>query len=191
MVYGWRIFWEYSTAAYINKELSTRPLSEDIRPKIKSAFKHNSFDVFTDIVIPVALMVGYDIVKELWKWHKSLVRRQIETKKKFMTREAAVEAVEELARRSDIATTNSIETIKFIDVIDEALNYLVEPINRSAKRIDITSKFTESTLHLSQTDKAALKSGYYIDPALRSKSLETLCKIYPHQYRDGQCSHHI
>ena len=170
---GWLMFWETSTAAFINKELSTKPIPQDIRPKIKiRAFEHNTFDILTDIIIPLALMAGYDIVKLLWKWHKSLLKRQIETKKKFMTREDAIEALKQLAGESQIVTTNTIETIKFMDIIDDALNDLVEPINHSAKKLMITSITIKSEIHLGPADKLALISGYHIDPALRSKGFE-------------------
>jgi hypothetical protein len=170
---GWLAFWESGTAVYINKELSTKPIPEDNRPKIKiRAFEHNTFDVFTDIVIPLALMVSYDIVKALWKWHKSLLKRQIDTKKAFMTREDAIEALNQLASESDIVVTSTIETVKFMDVIDNALNDLVEPINRSAKKIIITSITTKSEMHLGPEDKLALRSGYHVDPTLRAKGFE-------------------
>lgn len=170
---GWLMFWETSTAAFINKELSTKPIPEDNRPKIKiRAFKHNTFDVYTDIIIPLALTIGYDIVKALWKWHKSLLNRQIDTKKKFMTREDALNSLMELAEESDITITNTVETFKFIDTIDVALNELVEPINNSAHKIAIESKITKTEIHLDRTDKLALKSGYYIDPSLHAKGFE-------------------
>ncbi len=170
---GWRMFWEFSTAVYVNKELSTKPISEDIRPKIKiRAFEHNSFDVVTSVVIPLVLMASYDIVKALWKWHMSLLKKHIDVKKAFVTREDAIEALKRLASEFDIVTINAIETVKFMDVIDDALNDLVEPIDRSAKKIVITSNYTKSIIHLGSTDKRALKSSYHIDPALRAKGFE-------------------
>lgn len=170
---GWRMFWEFSTAAYINKELSTKPIPEDNRTKIKiRAFEHNTFDILTNIIIPLAMMVGYDVVKALWKWHRLLLKRHIDTKKALMTREDAIEALKQLACESDIVTTSTIETVKFMDVIDDALNDLVEPIDRSAKNIVITSTYTKSTIHLGSSDKLALRSGYHIDPALRAKGFE-------------------
>ena len=170
---GWRMFWEFSTAAYVNKELSTKPIAEDSRPKIKiRAFKHNTFDVITIIIIPLALMIGYDVVKALWKWHRSLLEGHIATKKVFMTREDAIEALHRLASKSDIVIANTTETVKFMDVIDDALNELVEPINRSAKNIIITSAYAKSTIRLGSADKLALRSGYHIDPGLRAKGFE-------------------
>ncbi len=170
---GWSMFWEFSTAAYVNKELSTKPIPEDSRSKIKiCAFSHKTFDVLTCIVIPLALMVGYDIVKALWKWHRSLIKRHIATKKEFMTREDAVEALKQLANEFDIINTNTIDILKFMDSIDDALNDLVEPIDRSAKKIIITSTYSKSTLHLGSADKLALRSGYHVDPALRAKGFE-------------------
>lgn len=170
---GWLVFWETSTAAFINKELSTKPLPEDNRPKIKiRGFEHNTFDVLTDIYIPLALVTGVEIVKLLWKWLKLLLKRQIDTKKDLMTREDAIEALIKLAKESDISITNNIEVTKFMDVIDDALNDLVEPINRSAKKIIIISKTTKTEIHLGPADKLALRSGYHIDPALRAKGFE-------------------
>jgi hypothetical protein len=173
---GWLLFWEYSTASYINKELSIKPISEDNRPKIKiRAIEHKSFDIFTEIFIPLALMASYDIVKSLWKWYISLLKRQIDTKKGFMTREDAIAALIQLANESGIVITKDIEAIKFMDVIDDALYNLVEPINRSAKKIRITSVTAKSEIHLGPAEKNALRSGYYIDPSLRAKGFEKHC----------------
>jgi hypothetical protein len=170
---GWWAFWERSTAVYFNKELSSKPIIEDIRTKIKiCAFEHRSFDVLMQIIIPLALMAGYDVIKSLWKWHRLLIKRHIDTKKTFATREKAIEDLELLAREYDIVKTSTVETVKFMDVIDDALNDLVEPIDRSAKKILITSEYTKSRIHLGSTDKLALKSGYHIDPSLRAKDFE-------------------
>jgi len=170
---GWWAFWERSTAVYFNKELSTKPILEDIRTKIKiCAFEHRSFDVLMQIIIPLALMTGYDVVKSLWKWHRLLIKRHIDTKKTFATREKAIEDMELLAREYDIVKTSTVETVKFMDVIDDALNDLVEPIDRSAKKIVIKSEYTKSTIHLGSSDKIALKSSYHIDPSLRAKDFE-------------------
>jgi hypothetical protein len=170
---GWWEFWEHSTAVYFNKELSTKPILEDIRTKIKiCAFEPSSFDVFTQIIIPLALMTGYDIVKSLWKWHKSLIKRHIDTKKTFATREKAIEDLELLAREYNIVKTSTLETVKFMDIIDDALNDLVEPIDRSAKTIIIKSEYTKSKIYFGSSDKLALKSIYYIDPSLRTKDFE-------------------
>jgi hypothetical protein len=170
---GWWAFWERSTAVYFNKELSSKPIIEDIRTKIKiCAFEHRSFDVLMQIIIPLALMAGYDVIKSLWKWHRLLIKRHIDTKKTFATREKAIEDLELLAREYDIVKTSTVETVKFMDVIDDALNDLVEPIDRSAKKILITSEYTKSIIHLGSTDKLALKSGYHIDPSLRAKDFE-------------------
>ena len=170
---GWWTFWEHSTAVYFNKELSTNPVREDIRTKIKiCAFEHRSFDVLTHVMIPLALMMGYDVVKSLWKWHRLLIKRHIDTKKTFATREKAIEDLELLAREYDIVKTSAVETVKFMDVIDDALNDLVEPIDRSAKKIVIKSEYTKSTIYLGSSDKLALKSSYHIDPSLRAKDFE-------------------
>jgi len=170
---GWWAFWERSTAVYFNKELSTKPIPEDIRTKIKiCAFEHRSFDVLMQIIIPLALMMGYDVIKSLWKWHRLLIKRHIDTKKTFATREKGIEDLELLAREYDIVKTSTVETVKFMDVIDDALSDLVEPIDRSAKKIVITSEYTKSTIHLGSSDKLALKSSYHIDPSLRAKDFE-------------------
>jgi len=77
---GWRAYWEISTSVFFNNELSTKPLPQDIRPQIKiKALKQESFDVLGLILIPLGLMIGYDIVKVLWKWQWSLIKRHIKT----------------------------------------------------------------------------------------------------------------
>jgi hypothetical protein len=163
---GWFVFWDHSAAAFINKELSLKPLSDEIRPRMKvRAFKHQSFDVQTEIVVPLALMAGYDIVKSLWKWATALIKKQIETKKSLITREAAIKALVQLANENGIITTTPLESIKFLDVIDESLSNLVEPINRSSKKIIIKSTLSKSTLQLGPADKAAMRSGYHFDPS--------------------------
>lgn len=170
---GWREYWDITCSIYLNKELSTKPLPLDIRPQIKiRALERRSFDVLTVIMIPVALMVGYDIVKYLWKWRKSLVRTHIESKRKFLAKEEALEALQELAQRFEIESTTTMEALKVIDIVDDALNGIVEPIDRSAKRIVITSTLVKSTLQFTSADKRALKSGYYVDTALRSKGFD-------------------
>ncbi|MBA7643926.1 hypothetical protein ES703_51660 [subsurface metagenome] len=170
---GWREYWDITFSVYLNKELSTKPLPLDIRPQIKiRALERRSFDVLTVILIPVALMVGYDIVKYLWKWRKSLVRTHIESKRKFLAKEEALEALQELAQRFEIESTTTMEALKVIDIVDDALNGIVEPLDRSAKRIVITSTSVKSTLQFTSADKRALKSGYYVDTALRSKGFD-------------------
>ena len=170
---GWREYWDITYSVYLNKELSTKPLPLDIRPQIKiRALERRSFDVLTVIITPLALMVGYDVVKYLWKWRKSLARSHIESKRKFLTKEEALKALQEIAQRFEIESTTTMEALKVIDIVDDALNDIVEPLDRSATRIVIRSTSVKSTLRFTSADKRALKSGYYVDPALRSKGFD-------------------
>ena len=170
---GWREFWEISTSVYLNKELSTKPMPQDIRPQIKiRAFEQRSFDVTAIVIIPLTLMVTYDLAKALWNWRRSLLKKHIDTKKGFMSREEALESLKLLAKSFEILTKSTIEIVKFLDIIDEALNDLVEPIDRSAKMLILTSSSAKSKIQLTSKDKRALNSGYHVDPELRSKGFE-------------------
>lgn len=170
---GWRDFWEISTSVYLNKELSTKPLPRDVRPQIKiRAFEKNSFDVIATVVIPLTLMVAYDVAKALWKWRKSLLNRHVNSKKEFMSREEALEALKLLAKSFEIVSTSAIEIIKVLDIIDDALNDLVEPIDRSAKIIILTSSSAKSRIQLTSKEKRALNSGYHVATEYRSKDFE-------------------
>lgn len=170
---GWREYWDITYSVYLNKELSTKPLPLDIRPQIKiRALERRSFDVLTVIIIPLALMVGYDVLKYLWNWRKSLAMTHIESKSKFLTKEEALRALQKIGQRFEIASTSTTEALKVIDIVDDALNDIVEPLDRSAKRIVIRSTSVKSILEFTSADKRALKSGYYVDPALRSKGFD-------------------
>lgn len=170
---GWREFWEISTSLYLNKELSTKPMPQDIRPQIKiHAFEKQSFDVIATVVIPLTLMVAYDLAKALWKWRRSLLKRHIVSKKELMSREEALEALKLLAKSFEIETTSTMEVVKVLDLIDEALNDLVEPIDRSAKLLILTSSSAKSRIQLTSKDKRALNSGYHVGLESQSKGFE-------------------
>ena len=170
---GWRAYWEISTSAYLNKELSPKPLPPDMRPQIKiQALKHGSFDVFVLVMIPLGLMIGYDIVKILWKWQWSLVERHIKSKKELISKEDAIEALKELARKFEIEVKNPTDVFRLLDLIDEALNELVEPIDYSARKVVISITSSQKILTLTSNDKRALRSGYHIEPGIASKGFE-------------------
>jgi hypothetical protein len=133
---------------------------------------YKSFDVVVVVVIPLGLMVGYDLAKTLWKWTRALLRRHIESKKGLISRDEAVDALETLARRFQIETTTTVETMKVLDVVDESLNNLVEPIDRSATTLLITRRSSRSAIRLTSQDKRALTSGYNLDPGGSSKGFE-------------------
>ena len=170
---GWRVYWEISTSAYLNKELSPKPLPSDMRPQIKiQALKHGSFDVFGLVMIPLGLMIGYDIVKILWKWQWSLLKRHIKSKKELISKEDEIEALKELARKFEIEVKNPTDVVRLLDLIDEALNELVEPIDYSARKVVISITSSEKILTLTSNDKRALRSGYHIEPGMASKGFE-------------------
>lgn len=170
---GWSEFWDISTSMYLNKQLSTKPLPQDIRPQIKiRAFELNSFDVIATVIIPLGMMVGYDIAKAIWKWRRSLLNRHIVSKKGFLSREEAIEALKLLGRSFEIEATSDIEIVKVLDIIDDTLNDLVAPIDRSAEKVIITSSSTKTNIQLTSKDKRALKSGYHVEAGLGSKGFE-------------------
>lgn len=170
---GWKEFWEISTSTFLNEELSTKPLAYEMRPHIKiRSFKRNSFDIVSVVIIPIALMVGCEIAKALWKWRRSLLKRHVDNKKGFMSREEAIEALKILAQSSNIRITKTIEIIKVMDAIDDSLNDLVEPIEHSAKRVIITSSSGPSQIQITSKDKRALKSGYHVDLKESRKGFE-------------------
>ena len=172
-LYGWREFYQISTSVFLNKKLSTSPIPQDIRPNIKiQAFEKNTFDVVTIIVIPLGLMITYDVIKSIWKWRISLIKKHIKNKKGFLTREESIESIKLLAINFDIKTSVDIEAIKFLDNIDEALINIMEPVDHSAKRIVISSNLTQSKIALTSIDKRALKSGYHVDVGSRAKGFE-------------------
>jgi len=172
-LYGWREFYQISTSAYLNKELSIKPISQDIRPRIKiQAFEKKSFDVITTIAIPLGLMITYDIVKSIWKWRISLIKKHIKNKKGFLTREESIDSIKLLATSFEIKTSVNIEAVKFLDIIDDALINLMEPVDHSAQRIVISSNSTPSKITLTSIDKRALESGYHVDVGLRAKGFE-------------------
>lgn len=172
-LHGWREYWELTNSTFFNKELTTKPLPSDLRPIIRiRALEHSSFDVIGQIIIPIGLMVSYDILKYLWKWRKSLLERHIKNKKDFIVKEEAVENIKRLARNFDIQSINSLEVTNLLELTDEALNSFVEPINNSSKKIIITSTSSKQTILLTSNDKLALQSGYYLEPGIASKELE-------------------
>jgi hypothetical protein len=171
---GWSDFWQISTSVYLNKDLSTKHMPQDIRPKIRiRGFERRSFDVLAIVVIPLTLMVSYDLAKALWKWRRSLLKRHVDSKKKFMTREEAIEALKLLAKDYDIEATKTIEIVKVMDMVDDALNDLVEPIDRSAKKVILTSSSAKSTIQLTSNEKMALKSGSMLIPRCARKALKS------------------
>lgn len=170
---GWRSFWQISAAIYHNKELSTKPCPQDLCPQIRiRAFEKKSFDVIAVVIVPAILMITYDLAKLLWKWRRDLMRRHIDNKRQFFTREQALEALRLLARDYEIKAENAVELIKTIDAIDDALLDLTEPIDKSAKRIIIVSNHGDSPIHLSSADRRALTSGYHVDPSSVSRGFE-------------------
>lgn len=170
---GWRAYWEISTSVFFNKELSTKPLPQDIRPQIKiKAPKEGSFDISGLILIPLGLMIGYDIIKVLWKWQWSLIKRHIKSKKELISKEEATECLIRLSKKYEIETKNDLEVARVLDSIDESLNYFVEPIDRSSKKIVITRASSQQTLTITSTDKRALRSGYHFEEGVASKGLE-------------------
>jgi CMP-2-keto-3-deoxyoctulosonic acid synthetase len=52
-------------------------------------------------------MVSYDVAKSLWKWRSSLVKKHIENKKAFLSREEAIEALKVLAQSHNIKITET------------------------------------------------------------------------------------
>ncbi len=170
---GWRSFWQISAAIYHNKELSTKPCPQDICPQIKiRAFEKRSFDVIGLVIVPLTLMVAYDLAKVLWKWRRALMKRHIDSKRQFFTREEALEALKLLARDYELKADNTTEVIKVMDMVDDALLDLTEPIDRSAKKITIVSSTGDSPIHLVSADRRALRGGYHVDPSLLSKGFE-------------------
>lgn len=170
---GWRAYWEISISAYINKELSPKPLPLDMQPQIEiQAFKHGSFDVFVHVIIPFGLMIGYDVIKNLWEWQRSLAQKHIKSKERLISKEDTIKALIKLARNFEIEAENSTDAVKMLDLIDEALNELVEPIDYSAGKIIISVASLQKTLTLTSNDKRALKSGYHIDSGITSKGFE-------------------
>jgi len=170
---GWKEFWEISTSILLNEELSIKPLAYEMRPQIKiRSFERNSFDVVSLVITPIALMVGYDIAKTLWKWRRSLLKKHIDNKKNFLSREEALEALRVLAQSSGIRITKTIEIVKVMDSIDDSLNDLVEPIDHSAERITITSDSGTSKIQLASKDKRALRSGYHVGLSESRKGFE-------------------
>ena len=170
---GWKDFCELSISIFLNEELSTRPLAYELRPQIKiRSLERNSFDVVSVVVVPIALMVGYDVAKTLWKWRRSLVKNHIDNKKAFLSREQAIEALKVLASSHNIRVTETIEVVKVMDSIDDSLNDLVEPIDHSAERMIITSSSETSRIELTSQDKKALKSGYHVTSSEARKGFE-------------------
>jgi hypothetical protein len=170
---GWHAFWEISTSIFLNEEFSTKPLEYEMRPQIKiRSFERNSFDIISVIIIPLALMVGYDFAKALWKWRRSLLNKHVENKKNFITREEAIETLKMLAKASNIRITETIEIVKVMDTIDDSLNDLVEPIDHSAKRVIISSNSDPSKIQLTSGDKQALKGGYHVSSEEYRKGFE-------------------
>jgi len=170
---GWRAYWEISASVFFYKELSTKPLPQDIRPQIKiKALKQGSFDVIGLILIPLGLVIGYDIVKVLGKWQWSLIKRHIKSKKELITKEEAIECLIKLSKKYEIETKNDLEVVRLLDSIDESLNSLVEPIDRSAKKIVIKSASSQQTLTITSSDKRALRSGYHLEPGADSQQFE-------------------
>ncbi len=170
---GWRSFWQISAAIYHNKELSTKACPQDLCPQIRiRAFEKQSFDVIADVIVPVALMITYDLAKMLWKWRRNLMKTHVKNKRQFFTREQALEALRLLARDYEIKAEDAVEVIKTMDAIDDALLDLTEPIDKSARKITISSSSGDSPILLSSTDRRALTSGYYVEPSFLSKGFE-------------------
>lgn len=169
---GWREYWEVTHSSFFNKELTTKSLPIELRPTIRAiGFKHSSFDFIGQVIIPLGLMVSYDILKNLWKWRKAFLKQHIDNKKKFIPKEEAIENVKEVAQTFDIKIGSTQDVVKFVDLADEALNFFVQPINHSAKKIIITSSSSRQPLSLTSSDKLALGSGYHVDE-VSSKGLE-------------------
>ncbi len=167
---GWNNYWQITYSIYLSKKLSSKPLDVDIRPKIQiRGFENKSFDIWTEIILPIALMAGYDVIKKLWKWRRSLTETHIKSKKEFYTKEDAIKSLRKIAVKFEIEYTTSMEATKVIDIVDDSLNDISEPIDRSAKEIIIRSPQVKTSLKLTSSDKRALRSGYYIDPSLTSK----------------------
>jgi hypothetical protein len=59
-----------------------------------------------------------------------------------------------------------------MDSIDDSLNDLVEPIDRSAERLTITSSSGASRIELTSQDKRALRSGYHVASSEARKGFE-------------------
>ena len=159
---GWREYWEITNSSFFSKKLSTKPSSIRTEIKIK-ALKHATFDIWGQVIIPLGLMAGYDILKRLWKWRKSLLKQHINNKKGFITKEEAVENIKKLAENFEILSESDIETTRLLDSVDEALNLLVEPIDRSAEKIIINSSSSQQPLSLTSNDKRTLGSGYHLE----------------------------
>ena len=161
---GWREYWEITNSSFFNKELSTRPLPIELCPKIRiKALKHATFDVITQVIIPLGVATSFEILKSLWKWRKSLLKQHINNKKGFITKEEAVENIKKLAENFKILSESDIDTTRLLDSVDEALNLLVEPIDRSAEKIIINSSSSQQPLSLTSNDKRTLGSGYHLE----------------------------
>ncbi len=174
---GWNCYWQTTVAVYYNQELSSKQLPKDIRPEIKiKAFDHGSFDVFGVVVMPLGLMVGYDIFKCVWKWQISVLKSHIRTKKGFVSRDAAITNLEIFAKTHGIKSKNRSESAKVLDMIDQDLNEFVEPIDRSAKEIVVKGKSLEMPLTVTSADKRALRSGYHLEGSGEVADYET-CRV--------------
>lgn len=174
---GWERFWQTSTAIYLNKKLSTKPLPTDIRPEIKiQAFEKATFDVNVVVFIPLGLMVGYDLLKCICKWQVELFKTHVQTKKRFISRKQAITNLEVFAKTYEINAKSKMETARVLDSIDQDLIEFVEPIDKSAKRIIVTSRSMEKKLTVTSSDKRSLKSGYHAEDGIDMAGYEK-CRV--------------
>lgn len=170
---GWCDYWEITSATFFYKELSAKPFPPDSRPEFKiKALKYATFDVFINVILPLGLMIGYDVLKLLWKWQKSFLEEHIRNKKTLTSKEQAIGNIEKLAKSFDIQSRNKLDTVNFVDFADDSLVSFVEPIYKSSKKISIIRTSTNQKILLGHSDKLALTSGYHLEPSTIAKQLE-------------------
>jgi hypothetical protein len=172
-IYGWCDLWEITISALYRKELSLKPLPPDMRPKFSiKALRYATFDVRTDILLPLGVMITYDFLKVLWKWQMALIKEHIANKKTLTTKEHAVENIKKVAKSFDIESKDILDSVNFVDSVDDALVSFVQPIDASSKTIGIVQLSTRDKIVFSHNDKLALTGGYHLDPGGAARQLE-------------------
>ncbi len=172
---GWKDFWQVSTSVFLQRKLTLRPLPPERRPRIYvGTFTRGSFDVFLNVILPVGLMVSYDLAKNLWNWRRNLLSRHIDTKKSLtITEEEIVGALEKLARAHELSIADDkAETWRLIERIDESLQNAVDPIGCSATKLTISSDASKDTVSLEIREKQILQSAFVVDPAALSQGFQ-------------------
>lgn len=161
---GWGRFLEFSISTYMLKRLTVRQLQPHERPSVRVvALGKGSFNVLLQVVLPLGLMASYDLAKALWRWRTALVKNHVGAKRDFKTKEEAIRALEDLAKRSQLEVSDvHRETERAIDELDEALNELAAPIGVSAGELTVASDKASESISLCLADKRALASPYFV-----------------------------